>query len=165
MKFHQFINKYFMSWKKLSDFRESPPFTDLTPVDNADPEGSYTRALSYAVTNPKIKNIALTGPYGSGKSSIIKTFEKNQNYKFLNISLASFKENANDSVNTILVERSILQQMLYGTDANTLRYSRFKRITTPTQSLFKALLLAAWTIVAFFYIANRMRFSLLNLIL
>jgi len=148
MKLNQFINWLFKSWEKLSDDRGSSPFTDLSPVDNADPDGSYTKALTFAFKNPRIKNIALTGPYGSGKSSIIKTFEKNNNYKFLNISLASFKED--NSVNTVLIERSILQQMLYGADANTLPFSRFKRITTPTQPLLKALLLVIWAVVVFF---------------
>lgn len=150
MKLNKFINWLFKSWKKLSDDRSSSPFTDLSPVDNADPDGSYTKALTFAFENARIKNIALTGPYGSGKSSIIKTFEKNNNYKFLNISLASFKEDNDDSVNTVLIERSILQQMLYGTDANTLPFSRFKRITTPTQPLLKALLLVIWAVVVFF---------------
>jgi hypothetical protein len=149
MKANQFINKLLKSWKRPSDNRGSSPFTDLSPVDNAYSDGSYAKALTFAFENPRIKNIALTGPYGSGKSSIIKTFEKNNNYKFLNISLASFKDDA-DSVNTILIERSILQQMLYGTDANTLPYSRFKRITIPSQPLFKALLIVTWAIAAFF---------------
>ncbi|HWR78499.1 MAG TPA: hypothetical protein VN283_14965 [Thiobacillus sp.] len=151
MKLNQFINWLFKSWGKLSDDRGSSPFTDLSPVDDADEEGNYTKALTFAFEKPRIKNIALTGPYGSGKSSIIQTFEKNnKNYKFLNISLASFKEEENVPVNTVLIERSILQQMLYGADANTLPYSRFKRITTPSQPLLKSLLLVLWAVAAFF---------------
>src|SRR5690606_25609080 len=37
----------------------------------------------------------ITGPYGSGKSSVIKTFQNNyanKDLQFLNISLATFKE-------------------------------------------------------------------------
>lgn len=76
---------------------ESHDFDDLAPVEDADKDQSYNHyaaALSYALENDRIKNIAITGPYGSGKSSIIKTFEvKNSSkYKFLNISLASFDE-------------------------------------------------------------------------
>jgi len=33
-------------------------------------------ALVWAITNKKILNIALTGTYGAGKSSILKTDEK-----------------------------------------------------------------------------------------
>ena len=34
----------------------------------------YIEALEWALKNERIKNIALTGPYGSGKSSIIESF-------------------------------------------------------------------------------------------
>lgn len=123
-------------------------YTDLTPVDDADSDGIYTDALSFALETPRIKNIALSGPYGSGKSSIIRTYEKNSDYKFLNISLASFKEDKKTSINSTLIERSILQQMLYGADANKLPYSRFKRISTPEKPLLKSLLLVAWAVVS-----------------
>lgn len=158
MKFNQFTNSLIKRGKKLSDVTGSSPFIDLTPVDNADTDATYTiyaKALSFAFYNPKINNIALTGPYGSGKSSIIKTYEKNCDYKFLNISLASFKEDKAHSVKQELIERSILQQMLYGIDADKLPYSRFKRITTPTQPLIKALVVAAWAIDVFFLYPHR----------
>jgi hypothetical protein len=149
MKLKQFINGLINTAKKIPVFRENSSFTDLTPIDNADPDGSYSEAISFALKNSRIKNIALTGPYGSGKTSIIRTYEKNNNYKFLNISLASFKEEDNKSIEKTLIERSILQQMLYGADANKLPYSRFKRISTPTLPEIKALLLVLWAIVAF----------------
>lgn len=150
MKLKRVVNRLLKKVKNISVGSENSPFTDLTPVDNADPDGTYSKALSFALENSRIKNFALSGPYGSGKSSIIRTYEKNNNYNFLNISLASFKEDNDTSINTILIERSILQQMLYGADANKLPYSRFKRISTPEQPLFKSLLLALWVIVSIF---------------
>lgn len=161
MKFDRFINRLLKKVKNISVGSEDSPFTDLTPVDNADPDGTYSKALSFALENSRIKNIALSGPYGSGKSSIIRTYEKNNDYKFLNISLASFKEDDDNSINTTLIERSILQQMLYGADANKLPYSRFKRISIPEQPLFKSLLLALWPMVSIFLYYNHNK--LLNL--
>ena len=97
---------------KDSDFG----FVDLTPIDNATGVEPYLSAIRVALAKVNVKNIALTGPYGSGKSSIIKTFEKghSEDYKFLNISLASFAENKDQSNNNSndkdrLIERSILQ--------------------------------------------------------
>lgn len=70
----------------------------LSPINDADKDGHYSNMLLWALQNRNekdIKNIALTGPYGSGKSSILKTFEnkyQSEDLVFLNISLATFKE-------------------------------------------------------------------------
>lgn len=74
---------------------EEHKFLDLTPEDNGKGFESYFKALNWALKNEKINNLALTGPYGSGKTSILKSFEKlHPNYKFLWISLASFNDKA-----------------------------------------------------------------------
>ena len=79
---------------------------DLAPTDKADKNGVYSKALQKAIRNKNVTNIALTGPYGSGKSSIIRTFVKkykNQlfpwptNKRILNISLAAFLTSAEDN--------------------------------------------------------------------
>ena len=51
---------------KYSEYR------DLTPINNVKDGDEYLNALDWALKNPKIKNIALSGPYGAGKSSIIE---------------------------------------------------------------------------------------------
>jgi hypothetical protein len=115
-------------------------YVDLAPTDKADPSGVYSDALMYAIQNPDVMNIALTGPYGSGKSSIIKTFLGRYKKSVLQISLASFlpealdepkKGSSGSNVSKQEIERSILQQLLYGADANSLPFSRFKRIHSP----------------------------------
>lgn len=116
-------------------------FVNLAPTDTADEAGVYTKALKAAIKDPKVSNIALTGPYGSGKSSIIQSFLKQNEISALQISLAAFlpeaiKAGADEAVpdrkvSKQEIERSILQQMLYGADANKLPFSRFKRIRSP----------------------------------
>ena len=109
-------------------------FLDLAPTDNADEAGVYADAFFAAMDNPKVFNIALTGPYGSGKSSIIKSFLKRYRGDTLQISLAAFLPGAEPRSNEVTkqeIERSILQQMLYGANANKLPFSRFKRIHAP----------------------------------
>lgn len=49
-------------------------YVSLAPTKNADKDGTYCNALKYAIDNSNIKNIAITGNYGSGKSSIIQSF-------------------------------------------------------------------------------------------
>ena len=40
----------------------SSKFIDLAPTDDADKEGVYAEALTYATNNERVFNIALTGP-------------------------------------------------------------------------------------------------------
>lgn len=136
-------------------------YEDLTPTNNGDEDRKYSAALEWALENQNIKNIALTGAYGSGKSSIISTFQKeHRGYHYLNISLASFTDNAirqddpeleNDSGNTDknidrLIELSILQQMFYHVRHKKIPDSRFKRIKSIGKKglLFKSLSLIIW---------------------
>lgn len=49
-------------------------YRDLTPIDSIENGDEYIKALNWAFQNKKVRNIALTGPYGAGKSSIIETF-------------------------------------------------------------------------------------------
>lgn len=109
-------------------------FVDLAPTNRADKAGVYSEALLFATQNAKVFNIALTGPYGSGKSSIIQSFLTNYQMPTLHISLAAFSPEGDSGVGKVHrqdIERSILQQMLYGADANNLPLSRFKRIQSP----------------------------------
>lgn len=63
------------------------------------------KAITLAMKEKRVRNIALTGPYGSGKSSILQTFrrdhedDKDDNgknkYKILNISLATLQSGDN----------------------------------------------------------------------
>lgn len=128
-------------------------FVDLAPIDFADQDGLYQEALHFAMRNSSIRNVAITGPYGSGKTSVINTFEKNSPYRFLNVSLATFSDP--NSVNaplpdseqvdvTVKVERSILQQMLYGAGSGALPYSRFKRISRPRWVDLNSILFVGW---------------------
>ncbi|MHB8848819.1 MAG: YobI family P-loop NTPase [Burkholderiales bacterium] len=141
--------------KQTSHTGSDELFTALTPVDNADEKGVYSKAIEWALKHPDIKNIAITGPYGSGKSSILKTFERAYSkYKFLNISLGTFQggqikpntvaektepqtsegsasapiTHLSCEFNNLLIEKSILQQMLYRVGGDTIPHSRFKRI-------------------------------------
>lgn len=150
-------------------------FVDLAPTDKADEAGVYSAALIGAINKPRIMNIALTGPYGSGKSSIIQSFLKRYKPKVLQISLAAFMPEAVSAVDRLEVEggilneaapksppvsrqeieRSILQQMLYGADANRLPLSRFKRIQSPGRWSGLASLFIVVGIVALWHLIQK----------
>ena len=137
----------YTSSKSESELNVGSNFHTLSPTDNAENVDTYIQSLDWALKNKdKIKNIAISGAYGSGKSSVIKTFIKrniNKNYKFLNISLATFKELKNQSNNqrngnnnTLrLIELSILQQLFYHEKDKKIPDSRFKKIESYKTSL------------------------------
>ena len=61
----------------------------LTPTSDAR-LGIYEEQLTFALSDPDVKNIALSGPYGAGKSSILATYKKQHpEKKFLHIKRSS----------------------------------------------------------------------------
>ena len=111
---------------------------NLTPTDNVQNNGIYECSLKHGIDDKNIKNVALAGAYGSGKSSILKTFEKKykNKYEFLNISLADFSGSEKNSEN-LDIERSILQKMFYTVKSEEIPFSRFKRIKDITSQELK----------------------------
>lgn len=49
-------------------------YRDLAPISDIEDGKEYLEALNWALDNPKIKNIALTGPYGAGKVALLILF-------------------------------------------------------------------------------------------
>lgn len=111
-------------------------FVDLGPTENVANAEIYFKAINFAINNDRVFNIALTGPYGSGKSSVIKSFLAQYPQKVLNLSLASFFPDGGKptAIDTQEIERSILKQILYGVEADKLPFSRFSRIRRPKPS-------------------------------
>lgn len=144
-----------LSRKLIEEESSNQTFEDLTPIDHLERD-EYIEALEWAIGNNRIKNIALTGTYGSGKSSILQSFQKlNPDIKFLNISLASFS--ASDEVKTPkedtlnrLIERSILQQVFYTEHPRKIPESRFKKIYAINnwRLWLISVLIAFWTIAS-----------------
>ncbi|MDA9231407.1 hypothetical protein N9O56_02430 [Rickettsiales bacterium] len=87
----------------------------------------YISRLKEAIGDKDIRNIALSGKYGSGKSTILKTFknEHKKKAKFLNISLLSLCNDKSDNKN---IELSLLQQIFYHVKPTDVPHSGLKRI-------------------------------------
>ena len=61
----------------------------------------YKDAIDFAFENPDVKNIAIAGAYGSGKSSVLASYKKNNPHKkFIHISLAHFVPEKKEDVST-----------------------------------------------------------------
>ena len=123
----EFIKKTVRFFKKRHfNKKNNEKLRTLTPTDNAENIDTYLNSLKWALYNSNtIKNIAISGPYGAGKSSIIGTYiKKNRfNHKYLKVSLATFQDISSEKLDLDneekikeknrlerLIELSLLQQ-------------------------------------------------------
>lgn len=66
-------------------------FERLTPTDSID-LNVYEEAIDYVFDNPDVRNVAISGAYSAGKSSVLASYKKKHSDKsFLHISLAHFQ--------------------------------------------------------------------------
>ena len=78
---------------------ENITFYDLTPTDDIKLD-IYEKAINFSLENNKVFNVAISGGYGSGKSSLLESYKKNHpEKKFLNISLTHFNTTENTNKN------------------------------------------------------------------
>ena len=133
--------------------KEESIFYDLTPINDIE-LGIYEEAINFSLKNDKILNIAISGSYGSGKSSLLETYKKNHPEKnFLNISLTHFnsmensgnikeknmkgnnnveqdnlEENDNEKTKSLatVLEAKILNQMLHQISEKNIPLTDFK---------------------------------------
>lgn len=127
------LNKMYINLTQDSEIENKYNFEDLMPKIDIEKNKQYCESIDWAIRNKKIRNIALTGVYGAGKSTILNTYIKEHNeYNYLNISLSNFKELEGEDIlsnESINIEKAILKQMFYKEKNTTIPYSRFRRIT------------------------------------
>ena len=121
--------------KDVTDMAESKyHFERLTPIDDMDLE-VYEEAIDYVFDNPDIKNVAITGAYSAGKSSVLASYKKkHEKLRFLHISLAHFqssdKENETKEnkkgANEFALEGKILNQLIHQIPSEKIPQTNFK---------------------------------------
>lgn len=140
-------------------------YNDLAPIDNVTGIDEYFKTLHWAIKNKKIKNIAITGPYGSGKSSVISTYLKRHPFvekKHIRISMATFSDIFNDEKKCVKekecvkekkcvkitpdqMQKGILQQLFYKVNYRKIPQSRYRK-------LHKVSFLYVFSILIFFLV-------------
>lgn len=106
----------------------------LTPKNDIKNGQEYMAALDWALSKPNIHNIAISGPYGSGKSSVIESYLKQRKeLKTLRISLAAFNldemvDGNGGVIDEELLETGILKQLFYSADSAKIPQSRYRKL-------------------------------------
>ncbi len=117
-------------------------FKKLTPINDADIEQAHIDAMNFVIEDKDVLNVAVSGNYGSGKSSFIETYKEKFNNKkktFLHISLAHFnsedgnteKQQSNSGADKAapkdnILEGKIVNQLLHQIDAEKIPLTIFK---------------------------------------
>lgn len=144
---------------------ENAPYKDLAPVDDAEGTEVQINALKWAVNQTRIRNIALTGPYGSGKSSIIETFLRQNPLiaeKSIRISLATFTEITEEGETIISenLEEGILKQLFYKVKHSSIPQSRYRKLhKIEFWPLFRNTVLCSIAILFLYFIFKPNAFS------
>ena len=110
----------------------------LTPEYLEPEHGKYVEAIEIALIDDHIRNIALSGNYGVGKSSILREVARRQKGRVLELSLSTLApieaSTLDESVPvqattpTNRIQQEIVKQLLYREEPSKARGSRFRRI-------------------------------------
>lgn len=122
---------------QLSSDDNARQLKPMTPKYNENQHRRYVNRLRNALYEQNCKSVALSGSYGSGKSSILEQFvkeAKEDGHSVAKVSLATFNadlyrpgDNGKSSL-TALLEREILGQLLYQGDPAKAPKSSFNQI-------------------------------------
>ncbi|MGQ4528003.1 YobI family P-loop NTPase [Dermabacteraceae bacterium P13136] len=110
----------------------------LTPEFIEAEHGCYVRALETALQNAQILNIALSGNYGVGKSSILQELGKRLGNRVVELSLSTLVPVETSKINESVpvqattqnnqIQQEIVKQLLYREKPSKTPASRFRRL-------------------------------------
>jgi len=163
-KIHKYVSN-FCSWYTSKFMAKEvvanidTPYETLTSklkTDGSMPH--YFSALDFAYSKNEVRNIAVTGPYGAGKSTVIQSFlTLHQKIPHVNVSLAGFDisgKSESRNLDPREVELSILQQILYRVGRDVVPDSRIDRIqnrnTKHVRNLFFSILSLVLPVIMLF---------------
>ncbi|NYI76816.1 hypothetical protein [Nocardioides panzhihuensis] len=104
------------------------PLQSLTPKYEETHHGTYLKRLEQAVKDPNNLNIALTGRYGAGKSSVLNQFEDKNKRAVLRLAISTLAPGEEGESTTNRIQKEIVKQLLYGASEKVGKNSRFNKI-------------------------------------
>lgn len=125
-------------------------FERLTPTDDIDLD-VYEDAINYVFDNSDVKNVAISGAYSAGKSSVLASYKKkHSDLCFLHISLAHFKspdQEDETEVKESILEGKILNQLIHQIPSDKIPQTNFRVKKTIK---FKSIIKKTVEVVLFF---------------
>ena len=126
--------------KQLAQAQENITFEKLTPTTlSPDEMRGYNEALDFIFKEEDLLNIAISGPYASGKSSVFKTYEdEHKELNGIHISLSYFSPNLKSKIENqnpdneftfndeLMLERKIINQLIHQIDPKQIPSTDFK---------------------------------------
>ena len=127
-----------MSTQQESASSKAWNLVPLTPKYLSREHGGYVATIEAALQDEQIRNIALSGNYGVGKSSILREVARRQERRVVELSLSTLApievSKLDESVPiqattpTNRIQQEIVKQLLYREDPSRTPGSRFRRI-------------------------------------
>ncbi|MDU4912384.1 hypothetical protein [Clostridium baratii] len=103
-------------------------FQKLTPVNDMD-LNVYEDAINYVFDNPDVRNVAISGAYSAGKSSVLSSYSRKYGkLRFMHISLAHFKSfnDEDDKVRESVLEGKIINQLIHQIPSSKIPQTNFR---------------------------------------
>lgn len=135
-------------------------FQKLTPTTEVDLT-AYEEGFDFIFSNEDIHNVAISGPYSSGKSSLLESYkEQHPDKKFIHISLAHFSDDSltneknteNTTTNESVIEGKILNQLIQQIPAQNIPQSNFrvKRTSESNNNFYWAIGIVSFSTILVF---------------
>lgn len=113
--------------KNSNDTIRNTQFMSLSPTIVEKLDKVYVDALDFVIENENIKNAAISGHYGSGKSSIWQTYKNMRNINnVIYISLGDYCEGNEEGNSISRIEKQILTQILTQVNQKDIPLSKYK---------------------------------------
>lgn len=106
----------------------SSSLESLTPTYDPERHGTYLRHLEEAIKDPQNLNIALTGRYGTGKSSVLDAFEASNRPVTQRLAISTLAPGAPGESTTNRIQKEIVKHLVYGASQKVGKNSRFAKI-------------------------------------
>lgn len=105
----------------------APALASLAPEFVESQHQSYVERLTAALDDERNRNIALTGRYGAGKSSILGKYVEEHSDTTLRLAISSLGPNDEGTSLTNRIQKEVVKQLVYSAEPSTLKRSQFRR--------------------------------------